>query len=56
MKEEEDIPMGKNSLLLQPIKVGDLTLKKFIRYETGEGIEKKSENFADEVAKQMAGN
>lgn len=28
-------------------------VKKFVRYETGEGIEKKQENFADEVAKQM---
>ena len=26
---------------------------KFIRFETGEGIEKKEENFAEEVAKQM---
>ena len=26
---------------------------KFVRYETGEGIEKKEENFAEEVAKQM---
>ena len=28
----------------------------FVRFETGEGIEKKEENFAEEVAKQMAGN
>jgi len=33
-----------------------LSIKKFVRFETGEGIEKKEENFADEVAKQMAGN
>lgn len=30
-----------------------LSVKKFIRFETGEGIEKKEENFADEVARQM---
>ena len=30
-----------------------LTVKKFVRFETGEGIEKKSEDFAAEVAKQM---
>ncbi len=30
-----------------------LALKCFVRYETGEGIEKKEENFAEEVAKQM---
>ena len=34
----------------------ELSLKKFVRFETGEGIEKKEENFAEEVAKQMAGN
>ena len=34
----------------------NLAVKKFIRFETGEGIEKKEENFAEEVAKQMAGN
>ncbi len=32
-----------------------IAVKKFIRFETGEGLEKKNENFADEVAKQMAG-
>ncbi len=31
----------------------DLAVKKFVRFETGEGIEKKEENFAEEVAKQM---
>jgi len=27
----------------------------FVRYQVGEGIEKKSENFAEEVAAQMKG-
>jgi len=31
----------------------DIKIKKFVRFETGEGIEKKSEDFAAEVAKQM---
>ena len=31
----------------------NLEIVKFVRYETGEGIEKKEENFAEEVAKQM---
>ena len=31
----------------------DLSIKSFVRFETGEGIEKKEENFAEEVAKQM---
>ena len=30
-----------------------IIIKKFVRFETGEGLEKKSENFAEEVAKQM---
>lgn len=34
----------------------DLTIKKFVRFETGEGLEKKHEDFAAEVAAQMAGN
>ena len=34
----------------------NITIKSFIRWETGEGIEKKEEDFAAEVAKQMAGN
>lgn len=32
---------------------GDLKLTKVIRFEVGEGIEKKEENFAEEVAAQM---
>ena len=32
---------------------GKITVKSFVRFETGEGLEKKSENFAEEVAKQM---
>lgn len=34
----------------------NIKIKKFVRFETGEGLEKKEENFAEEVAKQMAGN
>lgn len=30
-----------------------VAVKRFVRFETGEGIEKKEENFAEEVAKQM---
>ena len=32
-----------------------ITIKTFVRYETGEGLEHKNENFAEEVAKQMKG-
>ena len=31
-----------------------ITIKGFVRFETGEGIEKKNEDFAAEVAAQMA--
>ena len=31
----------------------DIKVKKFVRFEIGEGLEKKEENFAEEVAKQM---
>ena len=43
-------------------KVGDFvkstggTLVEFIRYEVGEGIEKREDNFADEVMSQVKGN
>jgi len=33
----------------------NLSIAKVVRFEVGEGIEKKQENFAEEVAKQMAG-
>ncbi len=33
--------------------VGGITLKQFVRFETGEGLEKKEENFADEVASMI---
>ena len=35
--------------------VGDITISEFVRFETGEGIEKKEEDFAAEVAAQIAG-
>lgn len=31
----------------------NIKIKKFVRFETGEGLEKKNEDFAAEVAKQM---
>jgi elongation factor Ts len=35
-------------------KIGEnLVIRRFTRYAVGEGIEKKTENFAEEVAKQM---
>lgn len=35
-------------------KIGEnITIRRFARYEMGEGLEKREENFAEEVAKQM---
>lgn len=35
-------------------KIGEnLIIRRFVRFEVGEGLEKKEENFAEEVAKQM---
>lgn len=37
-------------------KIGEnLKIRRFARFEVGEGLEKKEENFAEEVAKQMQG-
>ena len=36
------------------LKENNATVKSFIRYSVGEGLEKREENFAEEVAKQMA--
>ena len=52
---------GKQSVANYVAQVGKangakIAVKGFVRFETGEGIEKKQENFAEEVAKQMAGN
>ncbi|WP_027629494.1 translation elongation factor Ts [Ruminiclostridium cellobioparum] len=33
----------------------NITVRRFVRFERGEGIEKKEENFADEVMKQIGG-
>lgn len=37
----------------QLLKEKDAEVKRFVRFETGEGLEKKEENFAEEVAKQL---
>lgn len=39
------------------LKIGEkLSIRRFVRYELGEGLEKRNDNLAEEVAKQMAGN
>ncbi len=51
----EDGKQNVSSYVAQVAKANhaNITIKGFVRYETGEGIEKKEENFAEEVAKQM---
>jgi elongation factor Ts len=35
-------------------KIGEnIRVRRFVRYEVGEGLEKREEDFAEEVAKQM---
>ena len=34
---------------------GRFQVQKFVRYEMGEGLEKRNENFAEEIQKQMNG-
>jgi len=51
----KDGDMTIQQLLTEKIaKLGEnLKIRRFTRYEVGEGLEKKEENFAEEVAKQM---
>lgn len=38
-------------------KIGEnIKIRRFVRFEVGEGLEKKEENFAEEVAKQLGNN
>lgn len=38
------------------LKIGEkITVRRFVRYEMGEGLEKRNDNFAEEVAKQTQG-
>lgn len=46
----------KDLLTEATLKIGEkLSVRRFVRYELGEGMEKRNDNLADEVAKQMAG-
>lgn len=45
----------KDLLTEATLKIGEkLSVRRFVRYELGEGMEKRNDNLADEVAKQMA--
>ncbi|QNM06143.1 translation elongation factor Ts [Qiania dongpingensis] len=54
--KDGDLTVGKYLAAVSKEVGAEVSVEKFVRYETGEGLEKKSENFAEEVAKQMGGN
>ena len=56
VKAENKESVGKYIEAVSKAAGADVKIKKFVRFETGEGIEKKQEDFAAEVAAQMAGN
>ena len=46
----------KDILTEATLKIGEkISIRRFVRYELGEGMEKRNDNLAEEVAKQMAG-
>jgi len=51
--KDGDLTVGKYLEQVSKEVGGKVDVKKFIRFETGEGLEKKEENFAEEVARQM---
>ena len=51
--KEKGVPVEKHVAEVAKSLGGKITVKSFVRYERGEGIEKKQENFAEEVAAQM---
>ncbi len=51
--KDEDMNVGKYVESVAKEIGGNVSIKQFVRYETGEGIEKKEEDFAAEVAKAM---
>ena len=51
--EEQPFVKDNDISVLTYLKNNNCKIKKMVRYEVGEGMEKREENFADEVAKQM---
>ncbi len=53
--KNQDITI-KDLLTEATLKIGEkISIRRFVRYELGEGLEKRVDNLAEEVAKQMAG-
>jgi len=51
--KDGDLSVGKYLESVSKQVGAPVAVKRFVRFETGEGLEKKSENFAEEVARQM---
>ena len=51
--QDSDLTVGKYVEKVAKENGANMTVKRFVRFETGEGMEKKNEDFAAEVAKQM---
>ena len=51
--QDSDLTVAKYVEKVAKENVANMTVKKFVRFETGEGLEKKNEDFAAEVAAQM---
>lgn len=51
--KDGDLTVGKYLEQVSKEVGGKVEVKKFVRFETGEGLEKKEDNFAEEVARQM---
>lgn len=51
--KENKITVGAHVAAVAKALGGEIALRGFVRFEKGEGIEKKQENFAEEIAKQL---
>ncbi|NLK28990.1 MAG: elongation factor Ts [Clostridiales bacterium] len=51
--KDGDLSVGKYLETVSKEVGAPISIKRFVRFETGEGLEKKTEDFAEEVAKQM---
>ena len=52
---EQEFIKDSDKSVEQFVKANNGTIKKMIRYEVGEGIEKRNDDFAEEVMKQING-
>ena len=50
---DQEYFLEEGKTVAQASKAAGVSCVSFVRYETGEGLEKRSENFAEEVQKQM---